>query len=153
MTWLIWAGVLPLCLIVTFLLLQRPIRLFLEDLHVDQARESFHLQREWLEARFVTALERADPGEAARWEEARWRDEVLWARDRQSRCLLALVCVHFQVGPFDHGRVATAVFEYRKRRWCADGKRLDEIRPDQVVGRNRPYEPVEVVQPSARRVV
>jgi hypothetical protein len=153
MGWLIWAGILPLCLIVTFLLLQRPIRLFLEDLHVDQARETFHHQREWLEARFVTALDRVDPLEGARWDEAKWHDEVLWARDRQTRTLLALVCVHFEAAPFDHGRLATAVFEYRKGRWCADGKRLDETRPDQVVGRNRPFEPVEIVQPSARRVV
>jgi hypothetical protein len=153
MSWLIWAGILPLCLVVTFFLLQRPIRLFLEDLHVDQARESFHQQREWLEARFVTALERLDPLEGARWDEAKWHDEVLWARDRQTRCLLALVCVHFEAGPFEHGRLATAVFEYRKGQWHADGKRLDETRPDQVVGRNRPYEPVEIVQPSARRVI
>ncbi|MGC8640220.1 MAG: hypothetical protein ACP5XB_10140 [Isosphaeraceae bacterium] len=153
MSWLIWAGILPLCLVVTFFLLQRPIRLFLEDLHVDQARESFHQQREWLEARFVTALERLDPPEGARWEEAKWHDEVLWARDRQTRCLLALVCVHFEAGPFEHARLATAVFEYRKRQWLAGGKRLDETRPEQVVGRNRPYEPVEIVQPSARRVI
>jgi hypothetical protein len=156
MGWLIWAGILPLCLVVTFLLLQRPVRLFIEDLHVDQARESFHRQRERLEARFVTALEQLDPMEGARWEDAKWHDEVLWARDRQSRCLLALVCVHFEVSPFDQfpgGRLATAVFQYRKGRWFADGKRLDETRPDQVVGRNRPYEPVEIVQPSVRRAV
>jgi hypothetical protein len=67
--------------------------------------------------------------------------------------LLALVCVHFDAGPYEQGRLATAVFEYRKGRWCADGKRLDETRPDQVVGRNRPFEPVAVVQPSIRRVV
>jgi hypothetical protein len=153
MGWLIWAGILPLCLVVTFFLLQRPIRLFLEDLHVDQARESFHRQREWLEARFVTALERIDPLEGARWDEAKWHDEILWARDRQTRCLLALICVHFEAGPFDQGRLATAVFEYRKGRWWADGKRLDETRPDQAVGRNCPYEPVEIVEPSARRVI
>ncbi len=156
MGWLIWAGILSLSLIIAFFLLQRPIRLFLEDLHVDQARESFHQQRERLEARFVTALDRADPLEGARWDDAKWHDDILWARDRQTRCLLALVCVHFEAGPFDHGdhgRLATAVFEFRKGRWCADGKRLDEIRPDQAVGRNRPYEPVEIVQPSARRVI
>ena len=50
-------------------------------------------------------------------------------------------------------RLATAVFEYRKGRWWADGKRLDEIRPDEVVGRNRPYEPVEIIHPGGRRVI
>jgi hypothetical protein len=156
MGWLIWAGVLPLCLIVAFFLLQRPLRLFFEDLHVDQARESFHRQREWLEARFVTALSRIDPVEGARWEDARWHDEVLWARDRQTRHFLALVCVHFEANPFAQppaGRLATAVFEYRKGRWCAEGKPLDEIRPDEVVGRNRRFEPVVIVHPNAKRVV
>ena len=68
---------------------------------MDQARESFHCQREWLEARFMTALNRIDPAEGARWEDARWHDEVLWARDRQTRHFLALVCVHFDANPFD----------------------------------------------------
>ena len=88
----------------------------------------------------MTALNRIDPVEGARWEEVRWHDEVLWARDRQTRNFLALVCVHFDGSPFDplaSGRLATAVFEYRKRKWTATGKRLDEIRPDEAVGRNR----------------
>jgi len=33
------------------------------------------------------------------------------------------------------------------------GKRLDEIRPDEVVGRNRRYEPVVIAHPSAKRAV
>ena len=91
----------------------------------------------------------------ARWEDANWHDEVLWARDRQTRYFLALVCVHFDRGPLrpSLSRLATAVFEYRKGRWYAEGKRLDEIRPDEAVGRNRRYEPVAIVHPSVRRVV
>jgi hypothetical protein len=153
MNWLIWASVLPVCLIAAFLILQRPLRLFFEDLHVDQARESFHRRREWLEARFVSALNRIDPAEGTRWDEARWHDEVLWARDRQTRHFLALVCVHFESSPFESvpSRLATAVFEYRRGRWVAEGKRLDEIRPDEAVGRNRRYEPVMVAQLNSKR--
>jgi hypothetical protein len=153
MSWLIWAGILPVCLIATVLLLQHPLRLLFEDLHVDQARESFHHHREWLEARFVTALGRIDPPEGSRWDDARWHDEVLWARDRQTRHFLALVCVHFEAGAFDHApaRLATAVFEYRKGRWVAEGKRLDEIRPDEAVGSDRKYEPVATDQVHSKR--
>jgi hypothetical protein len=153
MNWLIWAGVLPVCLVAAVLLLQRPLRLLFEDLHVDQARESFHHHREWLEARFVSALGRVDPAEGTRWEEAHWHDEVLWARDRKTRHFLALVCVHFEGNPFDHAptRLATAVFEYRKGRWHAEGKRLDEVRPDEAVGRDRRYEPVAVAQVHSKR--
>jgi hypothetical protein len=154
MFWLIWAGILPLCLIVALVLLYRPLRLFIEDLHVDQARESFHRQREWLEARFVTALGRLDPVEGARWEEACWNDEVIWARDRQTRHFLALACVRFEASPLDDlpaDRLATAVFEYRNGRWLAEGKRLDEVRPDEAVGRNSRFEPVVIVHHNARR--
>ena len=87
------------------------------------------------------------PAEGTRWEEAQWHDEVLWARDRQTRHFLALVGIHFDsTNPFEHpsARLATAVFEYRKGRWIAEGKRLDEIRPDEAVGRDRRYEPVAV---------
>jgi hypothetical protein len=152
MVWLIWAGILPLCLVVAILILRRPLRLFLEELHVDQARETFHRQREWLEARFVAALGQIDAAEGQRWDDARWHDEVLWARDRQTRCFLGLVCVNLESNPFDSPRHATAVFEYRKRRWHAEGKRLNEIRPDEAVGRNRRFEPVVIVHPNARRV-
>lgn len=152
MGWLIWAGILPLCLVITVFLLQRPLRLFLEELHVDQARELFHQRREWLEARFVTALGKLDASEGLRWEEARWHDDVTWARDRQTRCFLALVGVNLDNSPFENVHHATAVFEYRKGRWHADGKRLNEIRPDEAVGRNRRFEPVVIVHPDARRI-
>jgi hypothetical protein len=156
MSLLIWAGVLPLCLVLALGLLRRPIRLFFEELHVDQARELFHRQREHLEARFVSALSRLDPGEGSRWEDAHWHDEVFWARDRQSRHFLALVCVHFGLYPDEPLALcshATAVFEYCNRQWRAEGKRLDEIRPEEVVGRNRRFEPVAIVHPHQRRLV
>ena len=44
----------------------------------------------------------------------------------------------------DDGTPAQNPFEYRKGRWIAEGKRLDEIRPDEAVGRDRRYEPVVV---------
>jgi hypothetical protein len=37
---------------------------------------------------------------------------------------------------------ATALFEYRKGRWSADGKRLDATRPDQAFLRHARFEPV-----------
>src|SRR5690606_34092208 len=100
-------------------------------------------RREHLEAGFVAALSRFDAEEGARWDDARWHDEVLWARDRQTRRFLALVCVHFEPDLFDASQLrrhATAVFEFHKGRWRAEGKRLDQIRPDEAVGRNRRFE-------------
>ena len=143
----IWGAVLPACVVSAWLIVRRPVRHLAEELHVDHARSIFRLQREWLEARFLTALGRIDPVERVRWEAAHWHDEVLWARDRQSRVLLALIGVHFDEPTFEEPgestpRHATALFEYRKGRWCPDGKRLDEIRPDEAVLRNQRFEPV-----------
>ncbi len=93
------------------------------------------------------ALAKVDPPERLRWEDAHWHDEILWARDRHTRRLLALIGVHFDSDPFDDPadscpRHATALFEFRKGRWAAEGKRLDEIRPDEAVRRNQRFEPV-----------
>ncbi len=147
MGFIVWGCVVPTCVVAGWMILRRPVRQFAEELHVDHARDLFRQQREWLEARFLTSLARIDPLERLRWEDAHWHDEVLWARDRQTRSFLALIGVHFDGHVFDelgeaHARQATALFEYRKGRWFADGKRVDEIRPDEVVLRNQRFEPV-----------
>lgn len=144
---LIWLVILPACMVAAGLIVRRPLRQFTEEMHVDHARELFRMQREWLEARFLGALAKVDSAERLRWEDAHWHDEVLWARDRQTRRLLAMIGVHFDAAPFDDlagvaPRHSTALFEFRKGHWCADGKRLDEIRPDEAVRRNQRFERV-----------
>ena len=99
MGWIIWGVVLPACLVAAWLIVRRPLRQVVEELHVDQARLLFRQQREWLEARFLKALGKLDPIERLRWEDAHWHDEVLWARDNQTRRLLALVGIHFDPDP------------------------------------------------------
>ena len=150
MGWIIlgWTGVLAICVVAAWLILRGPVRHLTEDVHAEQARELFRQQREWLEADFLDALGKTSPTERLRWEDAHWHDEVLWARDRQTRRLLALIGVHFDAGLLDDfplsdpaTRHATALFEFRKGRWQAEGKRLDEIRPDEVVRRNHRFEP------------
>ncbi len=142
-----WGAVLPAFMVVAWMFLRRPFRLSFERMHVDHARDLFHQQREWLEARFLKALSTLDPEEGLRWEEAHWHDEVLWARDRQTRRLLALIGVHFDPDPFDdplgaRPRHATALFEFRKGRWIAEGKLFDELRPAEAVLRHQRFEPV-----------
>ncbi len=152
---LIGAGILVVCFFAAWMILRRPLRQVFEDVHLDHARALFHQRREWLEARFISALNLIDPVEGQKWDSAHWHDEVLWARDRQTRHLLALVCVHFDPDPFDlprETRHATALFEFRKGQWFGEGKRLDEMRPDQAVGRNQQFEAVVVTPPHTRRV-
>jgi hypothetical protein len=147
MGWIIWGFVLPSCVVAAWLIVLNPLRQVLEELCVDQARLGFHQQREWLEARFLSALGKVDPIERLRWENAQWQDQVHWARDHQTRRLLALVEVQFEVNPYETSTEplvshATALFEYRKGRWFADGKRLDATHPDEVFQWMGRFEPV-----------
>ncbi len=147
--WLIWCGVVPGAVLTTWLVARGPVRHLIEAIRFDRARVEFRQQREWLEARFLGALSRIDPPEAARWDDAHWQDDIRWARDRRSRRLLALLGVEFDRNPFDESapRHATALFEYRKGRWLADGQRVDSLRPDEALLRHRRYEPVTPPEP------
>lgn len=146
---LIWALVLPACFAAAWVVLRLSFRRVFEVMRFEQARDQFRLQREWLEARFLDSLHRSDPIERLRWEEAHWHDEIVWARDRQTRRLLALIEVHFDSDPYDDypdhpPRHATAVFEYHGKTWRADGHRLDETRPDEAFLRHQRFEPVSL---------
>jgi hypothetical protein len=143
----LWGGVLLSCLVAAWLICRGPLRHLTEDVHAERARELFRQRREWLEADFLGAMGKTSPTERVRWEEAHWHDEVLWARDRKTRRLLALIGVHFNATQFDefpdpNARQATALFEFRDGRWHAEGKRLDEVRPDEAVRRNQRFEAV-----------
>jgi hypothetical protein len=143
----IWAGLLAVCVVAAGLLLRRLLQQMREETGLDHARRSFRLGREWLEARFLTELGKLDPIERLRWDDAHWHDEIVWARDRQTRRLLALVGVHFDADvlqeiPGYPPRHATALFEYRRGRWHAEGKRLDEIQPDEAFLRLQRFEPI-----------
>ena len=144
---LIWGAVLPAFMVVAWMFLRRPFRLSFERMHVDHARELFHQQREWLEARFLKALATDRPRRGAPLGRrplarrgplgTRPADAPPAGPDRRPfrfrplrRCARA------------RPRHATALFEFRKGRWMAEGKRLDELRPDEAVLRHRRFEPV-----------
>ena len=99
--YLVAGMLLPASLAMAYLILRRPIREICEEVGFEKARLRFRQQREWLEARFLSALGRIDPEEQERWEDADWRDEVAWARDRKTRTLNALVAVRFLLSVID----------------------------------------------------
>ena len=65
MGWIIWGVVLPACLVAAWLIVRKPLRQVVEELHVDQARLLFRQQREWLEARFLNGPGQGRPDRAA----------------------------------------------------------------------------------------
>jgi hypothetical protein len=139
------AAVLTACFLASWAILRRPVRRMVEDVRIEHARALFHRNRERLEARFLSALDRTDPTESELWETAHWHDDVLWARDRQTNHLLALTCVEFEPEPFElssEQRHATAIFEFHNGHWCAQGKHFDELRPDEAIDLFRRLETV-----------
>jgi len=148
MRWIIIGLVLPASLAATWLILRLSLRQIFDVMQADQAREQFRLRRESMEARFLNLLAKSDPNERLRWEDAHWHDEVVWARDRQTRRFLALVWVHFDADRLDaqdsghRSRLATVVFEHYRGQWHAEGKRLDEIRPDEAFLQHQRFEPI-----------
>lgn len=143
----LWALLLPLCVLAAWLVLRQPVRLLFEDRDAHRARAQFRLRREGLEAKFLAELAGRDPVERLRWEDAQWSNEVVWARDRQSRRLLALIGVRFEPELVDGfapepARYATAVFSFEQGRWRTDGLPIDEIGPDEAFRRHREFEPV-----------
>jgi hypothetical protein len=143
---LIAALLLPGCLVLLAWLLRRSAWSLARTDQVEQAREEFRLRREWLEVGFLHALEQIEPEERQRWEEAQWLDDVIWARDRPTGRLLALIGVHFEPNPLEDPshRHATVVFEYHRGRWRTDGRRLDEVRPQDAFLRSGRFEPVSL---------
>jgi hypothetical protein len=158
MAWLIWGAILPACLLGLLMVLGRWVTPRASASHsFDHAREQFRYEREWLEARFLTAMADVDPVLRLRWEHAHWQDDVVWARDRLSGCLLALVGVRFDINPFDDEtdltaapRRTTVVFHYRRGRWQTDAACLEATEPHEALLRDRRFEPVS--SPRARRV-
>ncbi len=151
---LIGSGIVLVCFTAGWLIIRRPLREVVEEVHFEQARVLFRQQREWLEARFVTVIGQLDLAAGKRWESADWDDEVLWARDRSTRRLQALVGVHFDgpYNPLHQPGHSTAVFEFHHGRWRVEGRRLDLTRPEQAVGRDQPFEAVADTS-RARRLI
>lgn len=139
---------LALCAAIAWLIVRRMVATLMEEYQGDVGRQAFRRDRERLEFRFLQALERNDPEERARWEDAHWKDGVYWARDRSTRRLLALVSVELPrkpgSGPVRETAV-TALFEFRKGAWVAEGRFVEKALPADACRHAR----LEAVSPPA----
>ena len=71
----------------------RPLRKLGREVLVERARESFRLQRERLEAKFIDAAAASGKPRGLSWKECNFASRVELARDRQTGQLIALVPV------------------------------------------------------------
>src|SRR5262245_20420877 len=108
------------------------------------ARRQFQLQREHLEAQFLPIAAAAGKPRGLRWKSCDWESSVVFARERQTGLLVALVGVTIQFEAVEGSdmeglpavgnlRNASAVFFYYPDRWQTGGKVVFNLNPDEAV--------------------
>jgi hypothetical protein len=109
-----------------------------------QARKLFPLRREWLEARFFDLASRSGKPRGLAWVGCEFDREVVFARERDTGLLRALVGVTIQFEAVEGGgmehveavgnlRAATAVFHFDGRQWSTDGRAIFNLSPAQAM--------------------
>lgn len=109
-----------------------------------QARLTFQLRREWLEARFVSLAEKSGKPRGLRWVDCDFENHVEFARDRATGRLRALVGVTIQFEAVEGGgmeeveavgnlRAATVVFRLDGSEWETDGRACFNLSPMQTI--------------------
>lgn len=151
--WLVVAGAVVLMAILA--LAWRSLRSLGREIQVERALELFRLQRELLEARFVTAAAATGKPRGLSWKDCNFESEIEVARDRHTAQLVALVQVTIQFeavpGSDMEGlpavanlRNASAVFYFQRGQWLTSGRAVFNLNPGEVIEHFRnQYERVE----------
>ena len=124
--------------------LLRPIRAGRRSEKLARAQRDFHRQREQLEAKFIDRAAASGKPRGLRWTDVVFDDDVIYARDRRSRKLKALVAVEVSFEAIEGGgmedveavsnvRAATAEFLFDGTRWCTDGRVYFNLAPSATV--------------------
>ena len=143
----LWHWLLPLVAlagILAALLGWRSLRSFGRQVQIEKARELFRLQRERLEAQFLTAAAGTGKPRGLRWVECEWDGPVEFVRERQTGLIAALVgvTVQFEAVPgsdmeglpaVGNLRNASAVFFFQRGHWQTVGKAVFNMNPDEAV--------------------
>jgi hypothetical protein len=126
------------------MLLWRPLRSFGREVQAERARELFALQRQRLEEEFLGAAAASGKPRGLRWQQCDFNGELVLARDRQTRLLVALVpvTIRFDAVPgsdmedlpaLANLRTASAVFFFQRGRWHTAGKAVFNMNPDEAL--------------------
>jgi hypothetical protein len=141
----LWLG--PLIALVAVglaIFLWRKLRVFGSVVQIERAREMFKLQRERLEAQFLTAAAATGKPRGLRWKDCQWENAVEFVRERKTGQIAALVgvTIRFEAVPgsdmeglpaVDNLRNASAVFFFHAGQWATVGKAVFNMNPDEAV--------------------
>ncbi len=122
----------------------RPLRLKRQADRLARAQRDFHRQREQLEAKFIERAAISGRPRGLRWTDVEFDDDVIYARDRRTRGLKALVAIEVSFEAVEGGgmeeveavsdvRAATAEFLYDAGRWRTEGRVYFNLGPDATV--------------------
>jgi hypothetical protein len=139
-----WIGGASAFALVLMVLTWRPLRRLTREMIAARARESFRLQRERLEGRFVEAAAATGKPRGLRWKECAFESSMELVRERGTGLLLALtpVTISFEAiegGPMEgveavgNLRAATAIFTYTRGHWETAGKAVFNMDPAQTI--------------------
>ena len=142
-----WLWLIPVALLAGGVLVGvawRPLRHFGREVQVERARELFRLQRERIEAQFLTAAQATGKPRGLRWKECQFETALELARDRQTGQLVGLVPVTIQFEAIEGSdmeghdavanlRAASAVFFFERGQWRSAGKAVFNMGPDEAL--------------------
>ena len=122
----------------------RPIHAARQAERLARAQRDFHRQREQLEAKFIERASSSGRPRGLRWSDVAFDDDVVYARDRKSGGLKALVAVEVRFEAIEGGgmeeveavpdvRAATAEFLHDGGRWRTDGRVYFNLAPTATV--------------------
>jgi hypothetical protein len=126
------------------LLLRRPMWSFGKQVQGERALELFKLQRERLEAKFMTAAAATGKPRGLRWKDCQWEREAELVRERRTGQIAALVGVTIQFEAIEGSdmeglpavgnlRNASAVFFFHRGHWDTVGKVVFNMNPNEAV--------------------
>src|SRR5690242_13815196 len=105
MEWL-WGGlVFAVLASIALALSWRSLRRFGSAIQMERARELFKLQRERLEAKFLSAAMLTGKPRGLRWKDAQWESAVEFVRERKTSWPVALVSVAIQFEAIEGGEM------------------------------------------------
>ncbi len=121
----------------------RPSRKTASVVRLVQAKRRFHIQREWLEAKFIQLAESHANPDAPRWADCTFADDVSYVRSRTTGELSALVAVTITAENPDRSfpnsgdavgnlQAGTAVFRFDRDHWETDGRTILNLSPNEA---------------------
>lgn len=140
----LWGLTIVTAITVAGFLLWKPVRSLFRESKLGNAKLGFHRQREHLEARFVQIAGASGRPRGLSWRDVEFGDDVVYAWDKTTRRLHALVAITVSFEAVEGGgmeevqavgnlRAATAVFQHDGSTWRTDGRTVFNLNPAETI--------------------